>query len=169
NDTLSAATGEPNASADSEAGKGIYMSTDGGNSWKHLMSKTTTSSAANGTYTGDAFAGRSISSIVVDPTHSNVVYVSSTRGVRGVSSILSGGATTNPPTPRPPFGLFKSTNGGVSFTFIWDGAGTIRGVNDVELDPNNPSTVYAAAFQKGVWRSTNGGTTSTKLNPPLTP
>ena len=167
--TLYAGTGEPNASADSEAGKGIYMSTDGGNSWKHLTSKTTTSSAANGTYTGDAFAGRSISSIVVDPTRSNVLYVSSTRGVRGVSSILSGGATTNPPTPRPPFGLFKSTNGGVSFTFIWDGAGTIRGVNHVELDPNNPSTVYAAAFQKGIWRSTNGGTTFTQIKTPLNP
>jgi hypothetical protein len=167
--TLYAGTGEPNASADSEAGKGIYRSTDGGDSWTHLESKTKTSSPANGTYTGDAFAGRSISSIVVDPNHSNVLYVSSTRGVRGVSSILSGGATTNPPTPRPPFGLFKSVNGGVSFTFIWDGAGTIRGVNDVELDPNNPSTVYAAAFQKGVWRSTNGGTTFTQIKTPLNP
>src|ERR1043166_397835 len=41
--TLYAGTGEPNASADSEAGQGIYMSTNGGDSWTHLASKTKTS------------------------------------------------------------------------------------------------------------------------------
>src|SRR5947207_1297334 len=121
--TLYAGTGEPNASADSEAGVGIYKSTDGGNTWTQLAATTSTSSTANGSYTGNAFAGRSISSIVPDPSNANVLYVSSTRGVRGVSSVVSGGVTTNPPTPRPPFGLFKSTDGGASFTFIWDGHG----------------------------------------------
>src|ERR1043166_3672507 len=39
--TLYAGTGEPNASADSEAGLGIYKSTDGGNTWTHLAALTT--------------------------------------------------------------------------------------------------------------------------------
>src|SRR5512132_688785 len=179
---LYAGTGEPNASGDSEAGLGIYKSTDGGDTWTHLASQVTnltTSSCgasdtsgvctvpvANGTYTGDAFAGRSISAIVVDPNIANTLYVSSTRGVRGISSV-TGGTTSNPPTPRPPFGLFKSTDGGATFSFVWDGNQSVRGVNDVELDPSNASTVYAAAFQQGVWRSTNGGTSFSQIYTPI--
>jgi hypothetical protein len=168
--TLYAGTGEPNASGDSEAGLGIYKSVDGGNTWTQLAATTSTSSTANGSYTGNAFAGRSISSIVADPNNANVLYVSSTRGVRGVSSV-TGGATTNPPTPRPPFGLFKSTDGGATFTFIWDGNATIRGVNHVEVDPNygSNSTLYAAAFQQGVWRSGNGGSSWTQIFAPTSP
>jgi len=170
--TLYAGTGESHASGDSEAGMGIYKSTDGGNTWTHLPSLvtnlTTTSCGAseatgiciapvnNGTYTGDAFAGRSISSIVVDPTNANVLYVGSTRGVRGVSSV-TGGASTNPPLPRPPFGLFKSTDGGATFTYIWDGNASVRGVSRVKLDPTNAQIVYASAYQQGIWRSFNGG------------
>jgi hypothetical protein len=180
--TLYAGTGEPNASADSEAGLGIYKSTDGGDTWTHLASQVTNlttsscgaSNAAgactlfvpNGTYTGDAFAGRSISSIVVDPNNPSTIYVSSTRGVRGVSSVTNGGTTSNPPTARPPFGLFKSTDGGATFSFIWDGNASVRGVNHVELDPSNSNTVYAAAFQQGIWRSTNGGTSFSRIFTP---
>jgi hypothetical protein len=180
---LYAGTGESHASGDSEAGLGIWKSTDGGDSWTKLASQVTnlnTSSCgasnssgacvlpvANGNYTGDAFAGRSISSIVVDPNDVNTLYVSSTRGVRGVSSV-TGGATTNPPTPRPPFGLFKSTDGGATFSFIWDGNVSLRGVNRVMLDPSNASIVYAAAYQQGVWRSFNGGTTFAQILTPVT-
>jgi hypothetical protein len=169
--TLYAGTGEPNASGDSEAGVGIYKSTDGGTTWAHLTSTVTAlTTPGNGTYTGDAFAGRSIGSIVPDPNNANVLYVSSTRGVRGISSV-TGGGTTNPPTPRPPFGLFKSTDGGATFTFIWDGNATIRGVNHVELDPNyaTNNTLYAAAFQQGIWRSADNGSTWTQIYTPLVP
>src|SRR4029453_11472904 len=109
---LYAGTGEANASGDSAAGGGIYKSIDGGNTWT-LLSATvgpiTTHSPGtggafpnNGTYTGNAFLGRSISSIVVDPTNAAHLYVSSSRGVRGVSSV-TGGGNSNPPAPRPPF------------------------------------------------------------------
>jgi hypothetical protein len=161
NGVLYAGTGEPNASGDSEAGLGIYKSTDGGNNWTHLSSTTTV-----GAYTGDAFANRSISSIVVDPNNADTIYVGSTRGVRGVSSV-TGGAVSTPPAPRPPFGLYKSTNGGATFTFVWDGAGTVRGVNHVELDPSNASTVYAAGFGTGIWRSINGGGAFSQIYSPL--
>ena len=189
--TLYAGTGEPNASGDSEAGLGIWKSTDGGNTWALLTATigpiTTTSpgGGSNGTYgPGNAFLGRSISAIVVDPTNASHLYVSSAKGVRGVSSV-TGGGTTNPPTPRPPYGVFESTDGGATFSFIWDGGAacpvtcngtdplaSIRGVHAMALDPHwNGTTnkiVYAADFPGlsgggGVWRSTDGGSTWTEI------
>jgi hypothetical protein len=172
NGVLYAGTGEPNASGDSEAGIGVYK-VDGQRQHvdearllghvadDYLLRSEQCRGRVRGAgfqrdVYGDAFAGRSISSIVVDPTNPNVLYVSSTRGVRGVSSV-TGGATSNPPLARPPYGLFKSTDGGATFALVWDGNASVRGVNHVELDPSSNTTVYAAAFQQGVWRSTNGG------------
>jgi hypothetical protein len=197
NHTLYAGTGEANASGDSEAGLGIWKSPDGGNTWTQLAAMigpiTTFSpgTGTNGTYgPGNAFLGRSISSIVVDPTNPSHLYVSSSRGVRGISSV-TGGTTTNPPTPRPPFGLFESNDGGATFSFIWDGGdgcpvtcdgtnpkATIRGVNKVQLDPGwNGTTnkiVYGGAFgptgvagSGGVWRSSDGGVTWTQIKTAL--
>ena len=134
NNVLYAGTGESHASGDSGAGMGIWKSTDGGVTWTQLPAITHTNSLANGDYTGNAFAGRAISSIVVDPNNPNIIYVGSARGVRGVSSV-TGSATSNPSLPRPPFGLFKSTDGGQTFDFVWDGNGTIRGVTRVLHDP----------------------------------
>src|ERR1043166_870350 len=102
NGTLYVGTGEPNASADSEAGLGLMKSTDGGNTWLQVPSQTgpitsfSNGTGSNGTYTGNAFYGRSISKVVVDPTNANIIYVSSARGVRGIDSTY-GGPTSNPP------------------------------------------------------------------------
>ena len=194
NNTLYAGTGEGNASADSAAGVGVYKSTDGGDTWTLLPSIvtniTSTSPAgggtfvANGTYTGNAFNGRAVGAIVIDPTNPNHLYVSTVRAVRGVASVSTGGSS-NPPTPRPPFGLWESTDGGATFNFIWDGSdacpgatcdGTtpkanVRGVNHVELDKGWDGTtnriVYASSFglngavagAGGIWRSADGGQT----------
>jgi hypothetical protein len=187
---LYAGTGEPNASADSEAGLGIFISYNGGDTWTQLPSQIgpiTTNNGpggpSNGTYTGNAFFGRSISGIAVNPTNFNILYVSTARGVRGVGS--TGGATSTPPAPRPPFGLFKSTDGGQHFSYIFDGGATCpagctdsdptstgRGVHEVALDPTNPNIVYAAPFNGGagsggVWRSSDGGVTWTQIKPAL--
>jgi hypothetical protein len=141
--TLYAGTGEPNASADSEAGVGIYASKNGGKDWTFLSG-----SAA-------AMNARSISSIVVDPKNPNTLYVGTTRGVRGVSAV-SGGSVSLAPDAAP-WGLWKTTDGGKTFTEVWDGHGSIRGVNHIEIDSHG--TIYAAAFQEGIWRSSDGGST----------
>jgi hypothetical protein len=197
--TLYAGTGEPNASADSEAGFGIYKSTDGGNSWTHLAANTSVPQGAGvdctcifgfggfqqaPAYTGPAFDGRSISSIVIDPGNPSIMYVSSARGVRGISSVLSGGVVTLAPG-LPPYGLWKSTDGGANFTLlnyqdvclnptlpgsagiVQASFGSSRGVHETALDPGSSSIVYAAPFPAnnvcpnntggGVWRSTDNG------------
>ena len=141
-------TGEPHASGDSEAGLGIWKSGDRGDTWTHLPSITHTNCVANGDYTGDAFAGRAISEITTEPGNPQSIWVSSTRAVRGVASV-TGNATSTPPPPRPPFGLFHSTDGGQTFNFVWDGNGTLRGVSRVALDPSNPNIIYATAVLAG--------------------
>src|SRR5436189_5548127 len=136
-------------------------------------------------YTGPAFNGRAISSIVVS---GGTMYVGSTRAVRGVSSVTGGGVSLAP--GLPPFGLWKSTDGGANFTLlnaegiclnsllegdagrIQSSFGSARGVNQLEFDPNyaTNTTLYAAAFPRlspgrggGVWRSTNDGATFTQI------
>ena len=87
--TLYAGTGESHASADSEAGFGIYKTTDGGNTWTHLAAHTDVPAGSGvdcdavfgvppGTfgfqtapaYSGPAFDGRAISSIIIRPEQS---------------------------------------------------------------------------------------------------
>jgi hypothetical protein len=209
NNVLYAGTGEPNASGDSEAGFGIYKSTDRGNTWTHLASNTSvpaglgvdcTCAVGFGgfqiapAYTGPAFDGRSIASILVDPTDPNVLYVASARGVRGYSSVTGGAVTLAP--GLPPYGLWKSTDGGANFTLlnyqdvclnpslpgsagiVQASFGSTRGVHQADLDPNSSSIVYAAPFPAnnvcppnssggGVWRSADSGTTWTQIKTAL--
>src|SRR5438094_1885312 len=193
--TLYAGTGEPNASGDSEAGFGIYKSTDNGNTWTHLDATTTVAAMPTGCgaapkYTGPAFNGRAISSIRVS---GSTMYVGSTRAVRGVSSVTGGGVSLAPGLAPP--GLWKSTDGGANFTQLSpEGVclnpllkgdagkfqstfGSARGVNHVEFDPNyaTNTTLYAAAFPRltasggGVWRSTDDGATFAQIYTALDP
>ena len=147
-DTIYVGTGEPNASADSGAGQGIYKSTDGGDSWTLLP--------------GSTFAiNRSIGSVMIDPTNANTIYVGTTRGVRGFSAVIGGGTGTPPPGTGQPVGLYQSVDGGGTFTLVFNSSaitpgGFSEGVHTVALDPTNPAIVYASAFGLGVFRSSPG-------------
>jgi hypothetical protein len=201
--TLYAGTGEPNASADSEAGFGIYKSTNGGDTWTQLASNTSVPAGAGvyctcpstdfriaPAYSGPAFDGRAISSIVIDPTNASIMYVGSVRAARGISSVSSGGVVTLAPG-LPPYGFWKSTDGGANFTLlnyqdvclnaalpgdagiVQASFGSTRGVHAVALDPYSTSIVYAAPFPSnnvcpnnvngGVWRSTDSGASWTQM------
>ena len=150
--TLYAGTGEPNASGDSEAGVGIYKTTNGGDSWTFLSGSA-------------LFASRSIGKIVIDPVNRSLIYVGITRGVRGISSVSGGvfsrtgncvqspdALTCRDGPDQAPLGLYRSKDGGATFTLLWDANLSIRGVNDVGLDPSDHNTLYVAAFQRGIWR-----------------
>ncbi|HKV11061.1 MAG TPA: glycosyl hydrolase [Thermoanaerobaculia bacterium] len=84
-----------------------------------------------------------IAKILVDPRDSNTVYVASQ------------GPLWAPGGDR---GLYKTTDGGKT----WNAVLTISentGVTDVVMDPRNPDTLYAAAYQRRrhVWTLINGG------------
>jgi hypothetical protein len=206
--TLYAGTGEPNASSDSEAGFGIYKSTDRGDTWTKLAGNTSVPAGSGvdcgapfgvqiaPAYNGPAFDGRAIGAVVADPNDANVLYVGSTRAIRGVSSVSSGGAVSLAPG-LPPFGLWKSTDGGANFTLlnyqdvclnptlagsagiVQSSFGSTRGVHALALDPYSASIVYAAPFPQnnappfntkgGVWRSDDSGANWTQIKNALNP
>jgi len=158
-DTLYLGTGEGNrCSSGCEAGVGIYKSTNGGKTWKKLDDKC----VSNATYAcvnpgKDAFLGRGINGIVIDPRDGNHIFVGSAQAVRGLSHTIGNGGTTRlePGANQP--GLYESFDGGKTFTEVWNGniPGGF-GVTDVGLDPLNPDIVYAAAFDAGAWRRDAG-------------
>jgi hypothetical protein len=169
-DTLYVGTGEANASGDSAAGVGMYKSTDGGDTW-------------TGPLGASVFAGRSIGSIAVAPGAPNTIYAATTRGVLGVSSVNGGAVSLIPGAAA--WGLYKSTDGGVTWTFLHNGAAlaaacdtvaeataagspcSLRGVRRVALDPSNAAIVYAGSYSRGIWRSNDAGATWTQIKPSL--
>ena len=166
NATLYLGTGEANrCSSGCEAGVGIYRSDNGGKSWEHLESRC----VDNATYAcvnpgQDAFLGRGIRAVVIDPDNSQHIFVGSAQAVRGLSHTIGNGGTTRLEPGANEAGLYESTDGGETFTEIWDGnaRGGAQpppapwGINDVELDPLNSNTVYASAFDAGLWRRDAG-------------
>ena len=131
-----AGTGEGALSGDSYFGNGVLKSTDGGFSWKHVS--------------GDYFAGVSISRLVVDPTNFRHLYVSVLRG--------RGGAKRVSPPDHSRFGIWESTNSGVTWTLLKE-VPTTAGATDVRIDPQNHNILYASFWGDAIYKSTNGGAT----------
>jgi len=106
-----------------------------------------------------------IGRVRVNPKNSNIVYVA---------------ATGHEWTANMDRGLFKTTDGGTTWTkalYIDENTG----VNDVVLNPVNPDIVYCTTWERvrlkwndprtyettmnnGIWKSTDGGTTWKKIN-----
>jgi hypothetical protein len=158
-DTLYLATGEGNrCQSGCEAGVGLYRSRDGGEHWTKLADRC----VDNATYPcvnpgKDAFLGRGINGLVIDPQNRHHIIVGSALGVRGLShTIGNGGQIRFEPGANDP-GLYESWDGGQTFTRVWNG-GTAGswGVTDVGLDPLDPDVVYASAFDAGLWRRDAG-------------
>jgi len=151
--TLYAATGEPNASADSEAGVGIYKTTDGGQTWTLVPGS-------------DIFFQRSIGQMAFDNAGNLLVPIDS--GVRGISSVSSGasssGSTAHPLVTR---GLYRQT--GSTFTLIRPivAVATARGSSTVKVDPTHTGVIYVNEFSRGIWRSMDNGATWAQIKAPL--
>ncbi|MEM8964459.1 MAG: sialidase [Acidobacteriota bacterium] len=138
-------TGETWIRSNISIGNGIYRSTDGGESWTHL---------------GLEESGR-IGRIAVDPHDADTAFAAALGHVYG---------------PQKVRGLWKTTDGGANWRqvlFVDEETGAI----DVVIDPSNPRNVYAAMWTievtpwsrksggpgSGIWKSTDGGETFTRL------
>lgn len=93
--------------------------------------------------------GGRITCMAVSPTNSNVIYIGT-----------------------PGAGIYKSTNGGVNWTAIFDNQNTLY-VGAIAIDPNNTNIVYAGTgdphipftvfIGDGIYKSTDGGGTWTNI------
>ncbi len=148
--TVYAGTGEPNASGDSEAGVGIYKTTDGGASWT-LVPGT------------DLFRDRAVSTMTFDKDGNLLVGIAS--AIRGISSVTGGAVGCPTPHGCAVRGVYRQT--GASWTLLR--ATNIRGTTDVAVDPNNSNILYQSSFAEGIWRSLDNGATWTQIKPALNP
>ncbi len=122
--TIYLGTGEGNrCSSGCEAGVGIYKSTNGGDKWTKLADTCVDNATYHCATPGkDAFLGRGINSIVVDPSNANHIFVGSAQAVRGLSHVIGAGGTVRVEPGANEPGLYESTDGGNTFTEVWDGA-----------------------------------------------
>ncbi|MGD9856788.1 MAG: M36 family metallopeptidase, partial [Planctomycetaceae bacterium] len=129
-----AGTGEANFSADSMYGRGVLKSTDGGNTWTMLGNSV--------------FNRRTISKVLVHPTDPNTVYVAVGRGLNGLFGNM---------------GVWKSTNGGATWTNMTSVISTSDPVTDLVMDPTNPNVLIAGFGEifghsaNGLYRTLDGG------------
>ena len=138
-------SGENASQRSAHFGDGVYKSTDAGQTWTNVGLRTS----------------EHIGKILIDPRSSNTVYVASQ------GPLWSAGGER---------GLYKTTDGGTT----WNAVLTISpdtGISDVVFNAKNPDIIYASSYQRrravgqmigggpegGIFKSTNGGKTWTKL------
>ncbi len=172
--TIYVGTGEANICASGCVnGVGLYKSTNGGITWTGPIGKP-------------ELGGKGIGQIAVKKGDRNTIYVGTTTALAGMSATCCGGVT-RPVPDAAKWGLYKTTNGGATWTFVHNGSvnaaectGTApefantaicspRGVRAVELDPVNQDIVYASSYARGVWRSGDAGATWTQIKASLNP
>jgi photosystem II stability/assembly factor-like uncharacterized protein len=158
------------------AGCGIWRSQNGGRTWS-----VTLPCPGGGVQ-------RQVLGLIVDPRTRDVVYAVGD-DVTGPQTVLDrlwksvdGGATwrlLGPEFTVPffdpsrsgrlyearPTGLVRSDDGGRTFRKISDfGSDGDTFLTGLAVDPATPSTLYAATYGHGVWRSTDGGVTWAQVN-----
>ncbi len=145
-----AGTGEGNHANHSRYGLGVYKTTNGGASWTQLAEAT--------------FAGRCFTRILVDPQNTQRLFAAVTRA----GGFPTRAAAKGHPGATGPTGVFRSVDGGATWTLLAGGLPSVD-ATDLAIDPGNTQNVYAAigsifgSAQNGIYKSTNGGTTWTKL------
>ncbi|HET9440667.1 MAG TPA: hypothetical protein VFO52_10875, partial [Longimicrobiales bacterium] len=127
------------------AERGVFKTTDGGKTWQKILFRNTRTGAVD---------------LVLDPSNPDVLYAGFWEVQRTPWSLESGGAGS---------GLFKSTNGGSSWTELTKNAGLPTGIwgkVGVSVSGADPNRVYAIieANDGGVFRSDDGGQTWTRTN-----
>ncbi len=143
--TIYVGTGEPNFSADSYFGVGVYRI-------DNAYSATPTITGPLG---GSSFNGRAVSKIIIHPTNPAIIFVATTSGVGGIISAAT--------SPLPSRGVYRCTNATAvspSFTQIGVLASPSNNISvrDIAIDPSDPNILIAnlvANTTGGIMRSTD--------------
>lgn len=144
-DVIYIGTGETQLRGNIMQGDGVYKSTDAGETWDNVGLRNT----------------QAISRVRVHPTDPDVVFVA---------------ALGHPYGPNKDRGVFRSRDGGVSWTKVLYVSGD-AGAADLIIDRRNPDTLYASIWQvyrtpwkmwggggkSGLFKSTDGGDSWTEL------
>src|SRR5689334_15823374 len=141
-ETIYVGSGEGLQRPDLSVGDGIYKSTDGGATWRHLGLRD----------------GQQIPAVLVDPRDPNRVF----------AAVLG-----HPYGPNTERGIYRSTDGGTTWTQVL-GKDENTGGMDLAFDPGDPQTVFADLWSarqapweagwvlsgnNGLYKSSDGGTT----------
>ena len=138
-------TGSDGLRSNVSIGKGVWKSSDAGRTWTHVGLKDV----------------GNIGGVRVHPTNPDIAFVA---------------AIGDPFRPTNARGLYRTTDGGKSWTrvlFVSDSTGAV----DVEFNPGDPQVLYASmwraerkpwtiisgAREGGIYKSTDGGSTWSKL------
>ncbi len=128
-DVVYASTGETNGAGVGITGNGVFKSTDGGETWTQLAS------------TAGKMEFTFINRIIVDPHNPDIVLICTSQGLwqRQFRSEI-----------------YRSANGGQTWTSVYQSGSWIF---QLIANPRNFNTIYAAKWNKGVLKSTDGGLT----------
>ena len=96
--------------------------------------------------------------IAIDPIDGRIIYLAMARGVRGISS-TSGGAVSTTGRGPAELGVYKTTDGGATWSLVWDAqtAGSLRGVTDSRSIRSITRRSTRPRFSSGSIRSLAGG------------
>ncbi len=157
---------------------GIFKSTDGGNTWSlSLATLNSVRSLAFDFHTNSLYAatfgtflygstdgGASwIQHIVKDNISNDSLPHERTVAIFGRDSLYVGGSITDIDTTGG--ALFKSTDGGLTWSQVQPGVAIRSSVISIAISPNSPdSSLIIGTAVKGVYKSTNGGVNWTQIN-----
>ncbi|MFM2136090.1 MAG: hypothetical protein RL021_1490 [Bacteroidota bacterium] len=129
--------------------QGLYRSLDGGSTWQQFLFLNDSTGAID---------------VAIDPVQPSTVYACTWTRRRRIDRRSLGGPDT---------GLWKSTDGGTTWTRITTAAGLPSGFDygrtSIGIAATNPNTLYyliadAQSTFQGVYKSTNGGATWSRTN-----
>src|SRR6266850_7265904 len=144
-DLVYVGSGESNNRQSTSWGDGVYKSTDGGKTFAKMGLATS----------------RAINRIVIDARNNDVVFVAATGSLFG---------------PGGERGVYKTMDGGKTWKLTLK-VDDDTGANDLVMDATNNRILYASTYQRrrteccmngggpgsGIWKSTDGGETWTRL------
>src|SRR5262245_2333439 len=120
---------------------GVFKSENNGTTWEPVF---------------ETYPTASIGDIAIHPTNPNIVYVGT-------------GEANNRQTSSFGYGVYKTTDGGKTFTNV--GLKETQSIGRVVIDPKNPEVVYVAAVghlfgpnaERGVYKTVDGGKSWNKI------